>query len=151
MTGNIVDLIPQALMHTLTELRPILETQGVIQLHRSGYRLRYRQHDADSGYTVHRSVKLGDDNVAMAVTALLDEWRGARSAARHAKKIEQQRAGTERKMLRSIYARDGSGWRRRRQLRKWVESFKDKPGELFYYQLTEKLPDRRPRGRPSRW
>lgn len=81
--GQPTAAIPPEILAKLMSLRPVLELQGIIQRmeRRTGetsYRLRYREHDAERGFTIQRSVELGDANVAYQVQALLDRWRVGR-------------------------------------------------------------------------
>ena len=55
----------------LIRLRPLLETQGVIQRHHGGYRLRYRFYDSDAGFTRHHSLALPSEFVIDHVRAML--------------------------------------------------------------------------------
>ena len=76
LADNFPDLFAE-----LTRLRPLLETQGVIQRHRDGYRLRYRFLDSDAGFTRHRSLALPSEFVIDHVRAMLSIWCEQRQAA----------------------------------------------------------------------
>ena len=111
-----------ALFAELTWLRPLLETQGVIQRHRDGYRLRYRFFDSDAGFTRHRSLALPSEFVIDHVRAILCVWREQRQAA---DAVEEQRLeevrkqkhvlAIERQVVQSIVGVQGGGPRRKRR------------------------------------
>ena len=72
--------MPPEIAALLEAKRAILIVNGVVQCRcekdqAQSWRLRFREHDGESGYRVHRSVALGGEAVAKAVMATLDKWR----------------------------------------------------------------------------
>src|SRR4051812_22618702 len=102
----------------LLRLRPVLETQGVIQRHHSGYRLRYRFLDPDDGYTRHRSLTLPTDEVVEHVRSILTVWREQRQADEAAQeelknaRLKQKKVlSVERELVQAIVGARGGGER----------------------------------------
>lgn len=148
--------IPAPLYTRLLALKPILEQQGVFQLHRDSFRIRYRVFDGDLGYIVQRSLTIGAGEQAAAVRALIDPWREAWRAPKQEKerqRIEAKRQAAERlQEFKLLYAFDGvtTDWRRR-QLRAWWKSLSNDPKAAMRFIVGKQLPARHGRGsRPQR-
>ena len=150
--STVESMIPPALLEQLTALRPMLERQGVLQLHRSVYRVRYRA-ECDYGYLVQRSLMIGSDlGVVNAVAGLLERWRTERQAL-DAKAARQQAEARleERKgqVLSQIFTvLQGGGRRRQRQLRRFFRDCLEDPVKGMRYLFTHELPPAKKPGRP---
>jgi hypothetical protein len=146
--------LPGLIREKLLTLRPLLETQGVIQLKGKDYRLRYREFDGVCGYVRHKSLILGDERIAAAAKDLIKTWRAERDLelTRQAQFEQASRDQTrERHMLRRR-AQDlaGGGDRRRQRIGKWFDQVHAKPLEMFAFSVSGKFPDPPPVGRPRK-
>jgi hypothetical protein len=146
--------IPAVLLERLVALKPILETQGVIQLRQRRYRLRYRAQSGKS-YPVHQSIAIGGDmGIVNAVEALLAGWRAerqARDAEEERKMSEARLAERNDQLAAGLFAKmHGGGSRRQRQLRDFYRSCQNDPLTRMRYLVTGVLPARRMAGRPRK-
>ena len=159
ISGSAVYCIPAALRAQLDALRPMLEFQGVVQLHRtpdrqSAYRLRYRQADP-AGAVCHRSLPLGGDvTLAGAVHNLISVWRAERLAQKAERELQADRARLDAKKTelacRIAQSVAGGGRQRRRQIREWVNATMESPADMMSFSLTGALPEPRRPGRPHK-
>lgn len=155
------DDIPRELLIELETLRPIIEQQGVVQLHhgddrRPTYRLRFREFDSHAGLTRHRSVPLGSSPIVVqAVAELVRLWQDEFQAG-------EQHVGAQ-SLLETIAppsvtpidpARElaqelaGGGRRRRNQIGEWFDKALNDPAEMFKFNVTSAFPKPRKGGRP---
>jgi len=159
ISGSAAHCIPAALRAQLDALRPMLELQGVVQLHRTldrqaAYRLRYRQ-AGPAGAVLHRSLPLGRDvTVAGAVHNLISVWRAERQAKETECELQADRVKLDAKKTelacRIAQCVAGGGRRRRRQIREWVNTTMESPTDMMSFSLTGALPEPRTTGRPRK-
>ena len=128
--------IPAELQFELNALRPILERNGIVQLHHGGdrkpsYRLRFREFDSSVGYIRHRSIPLGHNPVVVqAVAELVRHWRDEYQPDEQniiVRPSESAAASTEKQIdpaLELAQELCGSGWRRRDQIAEWYNNGK---------------------------
>ena len=148
--------LPPVLMQQLQDLKPVLERQGVVQLHRQSYRLRYRLPDGDLG-SVHRSLLIGPaPEHADAVKALLERWRGEcqsqedeRARARASKRVAEREYEVTRGLM-LMEMTGEAGWRRRKQLTSWFDGLCNDPAAAIRFALSHELPEPRRPGRRCR-
>ena len=150
---DIESRIPPALLARLVALKPLLETQGILQLHRSVYRLRYRA-ECDYGYLVHRSILIGADvSIVNAVEALLERWRADRQArdAEEARKQADARLEEDKEqVLANLFATlHGGSRQRQRQLREFFRECWDDPVKALHYLFSHQLPPPKKPGEPT--
>lgn len=149
------------LPHILQGLRTSLERSGVVQQRPNGrYRLRWREYDAELGYTKHRSLALGADpdqarNVATQIERWQQEARAAQAEAKR-KAMAQVRAAsvaeTEERLHQRLATMGVGGGRdaQRQVLREMREAMNTGPSAAIRFVLG--LNHRRPvrTGRPRR-
>ena len=153
--------IPAALYAALTEIKSLLERQGVVQFQEGddrhgSYRLRYREFDSSVGFTRHRSLSLGrDPSVAEAVTALLQQWQDdhhhrvtlEEAVAAAARSPAAPPPDPARAMAQTLC---GGGWRRQKQIGEWYDLALDDPTEMMRFAFTGTFPAPRKAGRPPK-
>jgi len=133
-----------ALLAELTRLRPLLESQGVIQRHHGGHRLRYRFFDTDTGFKRHRSLTLPSESALEPVRAVLSVWREQRQAAdaleaqrQEAERKQKQIVALERQVVQSIASVQGCGSKRKQRAAKEFDTAVDAgPMEMLRFSLN---------------
>lgn len=103
-------VLPPELLARLVDLRPVLEVQGIVQLHggrdrREAFRLRFRIEDPERGCRVHRSLPLGDDATAHAVQRLLEGWRQEKARRDQNKELADRIAAAHDRAQRGLVRR----------------------------------------------
>ncbi len=137
MKANVPSDIPDELHERLAALRSVLELNGSIRLRRRDgiYRLRVRVPDDDLG-RVRVSIRIGDEQTAYAVQALLDDWREDRAAreAEEERRREEARAykAKVRELKRRLVASAGGSARRKRRAREFDRAA-ETPWTLYAY------------------
>jgi len=155
-TNATMTIISPPLLDKLMALRPLLEAGGCVQPHHNGYRVRYRQFDADQGFVVHRSLALGNNKeVAAAAKALIESWRlETEEAAAQAEQMRQFKAASDqqhRQLIAGIVQVHGGGQRRqRRAVKKFDEALEAGPRELFTFAFKQEFLEVHKAGRPCR-
>ena len=152
--------IPAELLFDLSALRPVLERNGVVQLHHGtdrqpSYRLRFREFDSRVGYIRQRSIPLGHNPVVVqAVAELVRRWRDEYQPGGESTKSQPSPQATPPSEKQSDPALKlaqelcGGGWRRRDQIAKWYNEALGDPAEMMKFNLTGAFPGVRKGGRP---
>lgn len=142
----------------LTRLRPLLETQGVIQRHQRGFRLRYRFFDPDAGFIRHRSLSLPSEFVIDRVRAILCMWREQRLVAdaaeeqrREAERKQKRIVAAQRRAVQAIVGVQGGGSRRKRRAAESFDAALDAgPMEMLRFSLNGNFGQGGKPGRPRK-
>jgi hypothetical protein len=163
-TDAVKNVIPADILVKVERLRPILKVQGVVLRRDDGgpnprYRLRYRQHDEERGYTVHKALTLGTDPaVAKAVAEVLQCWRSEPNPLQldllreeQARRTELHRQRQRRNAVRAAVAAHGRGERvLRRAMRMLRNAAADGPSEVWCFAQSGDFLRRKRTGRPRK-
>ena len=150
--------MPPEVAALLEAKRTILIVNGVVQCRcekdrAQTWRLRFREHDKESGYRVHRSIGLGGEAVAKAVMATLDKWRADHQEQSEEAAVNEKRKCAENAYLRALAIFSAGKSRDQRRQIGWDFDAAASKGVFELWMFAMRLPYAYPkpkRGRPRR-